>query len=91
MTKIHRRSFAAAGAAFVLAAPAIVSAQKKYSPGVTDKEIKLGHTNPYSGPLSAYGTIGKAIAAAQSQACQLQQSPRARAKVREGNSPKSAR
>ena len=30
---------------------------------MTDKEIKLGHTNPYSGPLSAYGTIGKAIAA----------------------------
>ena len=30
---------------------------------MTDKEIKLGHTNPYSGPLSAYGTIGKAITA----------------------------
>jgi branched-chain amino acid transport system substrate-binding protein len=35
-------------------------AQKKYGPGVTDTEIKLGQTMPYSGPASAYGTIGKA-------------------------------
>jgi branched-chain amino acid transport system substrate-binding protein len=41
-------------------APSIARAQKKYDPGVTDKEIKLGHTNPYSGPLSAYGVIGQA-------------------------------
>ena len=26
-------------------------------------EIKIGNTNPYSGPASAYGTIGKAIGA----------------------------
>jgi branched-chain amino acid transport system substrate-binding protein len=32
-------------------------------PGVTATEIKIGHTNPYSGPASAYGTIGKVIAA----------------------------
>ena len=38
-------------------------AQKKYDPGVSDSEIKLGHTNPYSGPLSAYGVIGKGITA----------------------------
>ena len=36
-------------------------AQKKYDPGVTDTEIKIGNTNPYSGPASAYGTIGKTI------------------------------
>jgi ABC-type branched-subunit amino acid transport system substrate-binding protein len=35
-------------------------AQKKYGPGVTDTEIKLGQTMPYSGPASAYGAIGKA-------------------------------
>jgi len=35
-------------------------AQKQYGPGVTDTEIKIGQTMPYSGPLSAYGTIGKA-------------------------------
>jgi branched-chain amino acid transport system substrate-binding protein len=32
-------------------------------PGVTPTEIKIGNTNPYSGPASAYGTIGKVIAA----------------------------
>lgn len=30
-------------------------------PGVTDSTIKIGNTNPYSGPASAYGTIGKTI------------------------------
>ncbi len=67
MITINRRAFAAGSAAFALAAPSICPsvawAQKKYDPGVTDKEIKLGHTNPYSGPLSAYGAIGKAITA----------------------------
>jgi branched-chain amino acid transport system substrate-binding protein len=33
------------------------------TPGVTANEIKIGNTNPYSGPASAYGTIGKAIGA----------------------------
>jgi len=31
--------------------------------GVTATEVKIGNTNPYSGPASAYGTIGKAIGA----------------------------
>jgi branched-chain amino acid transport system substrate-binding protein len=35
----------------------------KYDPGASDTEIKIGHTGPYSGPASEYGTIGKAIAA----------------------------
>jgi branched-chain amino acid transport system substrate-binding protein len=39
------------------------AAQKKYDAGASDKEIKIGNTNPYSGPASAYGTIGKTIAA----------------------------
>ena len=47
--------------AFALAPPAL--AQKHYGPGVTDTEIKLGQTMPYSGPASSYGTIGKAEAA----------------------------
>lgn len=51
-------SVAAALAAVLLASPAL--AQKKYGPGVTDTEIKLGQTMPYSGPASAYGAIGKA-------------------------------
>jgi branched-chain amino acid transport system substrate-binding protein len=37
--------------------------EKKYGPGVTDTEIKLGQTMPYSGPNSALGTIGRATAA----------------------------
>lgn len=36
-------------------------AQKKYDTGATDKEIKLGNINPYSGPASAYGVIGKSM------------------------------
>ncbi|MGO9697629.1 MAG: branched-chain amino acid ABC transporter substrate-binding protein, partial [Xanthobacteraceae bacterium] len=35
----------------------------QYGPGVTDTEIKLGSTMPYSGPASSYGTIGKSDAA----------------------------
>ena len=38
-------------------------AQKKYDPGATDTEIKIGNIMPYSGPASAYGTIGKTEAA----------------------------
>jgi branched-chain amino acid transport system substrate-binding protein len=29
------------------------------APGVTATEIKIGHTNPYSGPASAYSSLGK--------------------------------
>lgn len=32
--------------------------EKKYGPGVTDTEIKIGQTMPYSGPASAYGIVG---------------------------------
>src|SRR5438132_3861263 len=41
----------------------VVPATAADSPGVTPTEIKIGNTNPYSGPASAYGTIGKVIAA----------------------------
>jgi branched-chain amino acid transport system substrate-binding protein len=50
-----------AGFAVALAGPAL--AQKKYDTGATDTEIKIGNINPYSGPASAYGTIGKTIGA----------------------------
>src|SRR5437764_9503269 len=43
------------------AAPA--SAQKKYDTGATDTEIKIGQTVPFSGPASAYASIGKTQAA----------------------------
>src|SRR5258706_5115725 len=50
----------AALVAAALASPAAL-AQKKYDQGASDKEIKIGNTNPYSGNASAYGTIGKVI------------------------------
>jgi ABC-type branched-subunit amino acid transport system substrate-binding protein len=58
----HASGGALAFAALLLfAVPGL--AQKRYGPGVTDTEIKIGQTMPYSGPLSAYGTIGRAEAA----------------------------
>jgi branched-chain amino acid transport system substrate-binding protein len=59
---IGRRQFSAAIAATgagLLAAPA--HAQKAYGPGVTDTEIKIGNTAPYSGPASAYGISARTI------------------------------
>ncbi len=41
----------------------LVAADKQYGPGVTDSEIKIGQTMPYSGPASAYAAQGKAEAA----------------------------
>jgi branched-chain amino acid transport system substrate-binding protein len=51
-------AFGAAVAAFVFTS-GTAFAQKKYDTGATDKEIKIGHIVPYSGPASAYGVIGK--------------------------------
>ena len=39
------------------------SAQKNYDPGASDSEIRIGNTMPYSGNVSAYGVVGKTIAA----------------------------
>ena len=39
------------------------AAQKKYDPGASDTEIKVGNIMPYSGPLSAYAQIGRTEAA----------------------------
>ncbi len=52
------------GAALIgaLAAAGPAAAQTA-TPGVTATEIKIGQTQPYSGPASAYGTIGKSEAA----------------------------
>src|SRR5262245_17780933 len=38
-------------------------AEKRYGPGATDTEIRIGQTMPYSGPVSAFGTMGRAEAA----------------------------
>jgi len=55
------RILVALAACCLLASPA--AAQKKYDPGASDAEIRIGNIMPYSGPASAYGTIGKALAA----------------------------
>ena len=54
-------AFLVAGALAGLGLAPTVGAQTVV--GVTATEIKIGNTNPYSGPASAYGTIGKAIGA----------------------------
>jgi len=69
--RFHRRHFVNLIAGYVgsslfsaillLTSPA--AAQKKYDPGATDTEIKIGNIMPYSGPASAYATIGKVEAA----------------------------
>ena len=58
-----RRDFVLAASAAGIAPTLGISsahAQKKYAPGVTDTEIKIGQSIPYSGPASAYGAIGRA-------------------------------
>ncbi|MGL3210087.1 ABC transporter substrate-binding protein [Bradyrhizobium sp. BR 1433] len=54
---------AALAGLLTIAAASAANAQKKYDPGATDTEIKVGNIMPYSGPASAYATIGKTEAA----------------------------
>jgi branched-chain amino acid transport system substrate-binding protein len=64
-TSIRRRTLLKAGltlGALQFAAPIVsraAAAQKKYDPGASDTEIKIGNIMPYSGPASAYAAIGK--------------------------------
>src|SRR5215470_13540767 len=59
--RTNRRGFlGGVSTAAVLSASGVAFGQKKYDDGATDKEIKIGHFCPYSGPLSAYGVIGQA-------------------------------
>src|SRR6266849_3760213 len=60
---MKRRVMLASLAAVAVAISAPAWAQKKYDPGASDAEIKIGNINPYSGPASAYGQIGKTISA----------------------------
>ncbi|MGY2848142.1 MULTISPECIES: ABC transporter substrate-binding protein [Bradyrhizobium] len=54
---------AALAGLLTIAVASAANAQKKYDPGATDTEIKVGNIMPYSGPASAYATIGKTEAA----------------------------
>jgi branched-chain amino acid transport system substrate-binding protein len=61
--KTGRRTFIGAASAAAAFPGSVAFAQKKYEDGVTDTEIKIGNTNPYSGPASSYAAIAKTIAA----------------------------
>jgi ABC-type branched-subunit amino acid transport system substrate-binding protein len=58
-----RREFGATTLAAIAAstfpAPYLSAAEKKYDPGASDTEIKLGQTVPHSGPGSLYGVLGR--------------------------------
>ncbi|TJW92278.1 branched-chain amino acid ABC transporter substrate-binding protein, partial [Neisseria gonorrhoeae] len=56
-------TLAAIAAFSLVSTSAVLAADKKYDPGASDTEIKIGQTMPYSGPASAYGTQGRAEAA----------------------------
>ena len=51
------------GAGALLALPRPARSQKKYDPGASDAEIRIGNTIPYSGPASNYGTMARTHAA----------------------------
>ena len=68
MKHLTRRTLLAAapfGLAFSgpLLATRSARAAKQYGPGVTDSEIKIGNTGPYSGPLSNASPIPISMAA----------------------------
>jgi branched-chain amino acid transport system substrate-binding protein len=58
---VRGRALFVAAIAVLLVQPAL--AQKQNGPGTSDTEIKIGQTIAYSGPASAYGTLGKVEAA----------------------------
>lgn len=60
---LSRRAMLIAGSATLVAAGTPAFGDKKYDVGVTDTEIKLGTTAPYSGPASTFGLYGRAMSA----------------------------
>jgi branched-chain amino acid transport system substrate-binding protein len=63
-TSVTRRSVVGEiGAGILLHGATGAKAAKQYGSGLTDTEIKLGTTSPYSGPASAYGIYGQAQSA----------------------------
>jgi branched-chain amino acid transport system substrate-binding protein len=67
MQNLTRRSILAAAPALAFGGPLLKArpahAAKGYGPGVTDSEIKVGNTGPYSGPASSYSAVPKSQAA----------------------------
>ncbi len=67
MRNLTRRTILAAAPALAVGGPLLATrsarAAKQYGPGVTDTEIKIGNTGPYSGPLSNASPIPISMAA----------------------------
>jgi branched-chain amino acid transport system substrate-binding protein len=67
MKNLTRRTLIAGVPAALALGPLLAArparAAKKYGPGVTDTEIKIGNTGPYSGPASSYSAVPKAMVA----------------------------
>jgi branched-chain amino acid transport system substrate-binding protein len=59
MSAIKKLAVLSATFGLLAATSSGVLAQKKYDPGASDTEIRIGNIMPYSGPASAYGVIGK--------------------------------
>src|SRR6187402_792690 len=59
MSKLKKLAVVSAAFGLLAVSSSGVLAQKKYDPGASDTEIKIGNIMPYSGPASAYGVIGK--------------------------------
>src|ERR1700693_833771 len=60
MKRLTRRTILAAAPSALAFAALPARAAKEYGPGVTDTEIKIGNTGPYSGPASSYSAVPKA-------------------------------
>jgi branched-chain amino acid transport system substrate-binding protein len=56
-----RRVFVGGASTAAAFSGSVAFGQKKYDDGASDTEIRIGNTNPYSGPASSYGAIGKTI------------------------------
>jgi branched-chain amino acid transport system substrate-binding protein len=63
MRQVTRRTILAAAPSAIALAAMPAYADKKYDIGASDSEIKIGNTNPYSGPASSYSVVGKTEAA----------------------------
>ena len=60
--KIRENKFAVALLAMLLLGPLVAHADQESAVGASDTEIRIGNM-PYTGPLAAFATIGKAEAA----------------------------
>ena len=63
MPDVRRRHILAAPALLALGTARAARGETRNAPGITDTEIKIGQTLPYSGPASAYGQLGRVEAA----------------------------